>query len=1013
MLDPGNYTFSIFAIPMAVTTIAVVVLGLAVLARERVSLVSFAFALLTMSLAVWFFSYTFVYSSTNPDTALSWVRVSLVGVCLLPPATFTFTVTALQLYDRYKYLVWLNWLMGISLALVSAFTDAMDTGLYQYWWGYYTRFSWAGSLFLVFIAGILAADLVLFANAYSAAGPGVRKQRIRSFLSAFLVSYIGVVDLFATIGIPVYPFGYIPILGFVAILAYTIWRYHLVDITPAFAAPQIIETMAGGLLVLDSEGVIRLVNSAAVELFGRGKDELIDKPVRDLLNEPLFDSALGKTGETGGFHDCVVSYTHPERGSRVLSLSASVVQQVGTPEAVVCVANDITQQQQVEEQLRVQNEYMSALHETSLDLMNRLDLAELLEDIISRAASLANTEHGYIYLLSPDDEDDLVVHTGLGIFGKNVGASLRRGQGLAGRVLQTGRPMAVDDYSLWMGHDERYHSAGFHATVGVPLTSGSQVVGVIGLAYTEPTRKFGAADIELLSRFAQLASIALDNARLYSAAQQELADRRVAEEQVRLLNAELEVRVLQRTSQLADANRVLESEVFERKRAEEERTRLLEREQHRARQLRQLADASISINSARSLDDMLRVVTAQARLIIGAHQAMMTLAVGPIKTGSRMEKVSDLGVSNTDCSGVQNITSVGAMASEPGLEALVRDSGAPVCLSASALAMHPAANGAASGRAVSDCPPLRGWLAAPLTRADGRYLGLIQLSDKAEGEFTEQDEAILVQLAQVTSIAVENARLYREAQEAVAAREGLLSIVSHDLGNPLSVVKGSTRLLRRKLLNTEPPLPETFMPGLDRIENATDRMTNLINELLDFARVQAGQQLNLEFHVTDMVALAKQAVAGYEASTDRHILRFETAVPSMYGVWDTSRLERMLDNLLSNAIKYSPMGGEIQVSVDRKEGATGHAGWAVLRVKDEGLGIPAEEVPHIFEWFHRAQNTAGRVSGTGIGLASARQVIEQHGGTISVTSREGEGSMFTVHLPLTKFEDIDVAKADS
>src|SRR3954453_12803428 len=182
MLDSGNYIFSIFAIPMAVTTIAVVVLGVAVLVRERVSLVSFAFALLTLSLAVWFFSYTFVYSSSNADTALSWIRVSLVGVCLLPPATFTFTVTALQLYDRYKYLVWLNWLVGITLALVSVFTDAIDTGLYQYWWGYYTRFSWAGSLFLVFMAGILLADVVLFANAYGLAQPGIRKQRIRSFL---------------------------------------------------------------------------------------------------------------------------------------------------------------------------------------------------------------------------------------------------------------------------------------------------------------------------------------------------------------------------------------------------------------------------------------------------------------------------------------------------------------------------------------------------------------------------------------------------------------------------------------------------------------------------------------------------------------------------------------------------------------------------------------------------------------------------------------------------------------
>jgi signal transduction histidine kinase len=111
------------------------------------------------------------------------------------------------------------------------------------------------------------------------------------------------------------------------------------------------------------------------------------------------------------------------------------------------------------------------------------------------------------------------------------------------------------------------------------------------------------------------------------------------------------------------------------------------------------------------------------------------------------------------------------------------------------------------------------------------------------------------------------------------------------------------------------------------------------------------------------------------------------------GDWDGPRLRRVLDNLLSNAIKYSPAGGEVVVTL----AADGDS--AVLRVRDQGLGIPAEDLPHIFERFRRARNAA-EIVGTGLGLSGARQLVEQHGGTIQVESQEGAGSTFTVRLPL-------------
>jgi signal transduction histidine kinase len=112
------------------------------------------------------------------------------------------------------------------------------------------------------------------------------------------------------------------------------------------------------------------------------------------------------------------------------------------------------------------------------------------------------------------------------------------------------------------------------------------------------------------------------------------------------------------------------------------------------------------------------------------------------------------------------------------------------------------------------------------------------------------------------------------------------------------------------------------------------------------------------------------------------------------GAWDAARLEPALDNLVDNAVEYSPDGGDVTVRV-RVEGDA-----AVVRVADRGIGIPAADLPRVFERLHRGANVAGRIDGTGIGLARVRQTVAQHGGTVDVQSREGHGSTVTVRLPL-------------
>ncbi len=162
--------------------------------------------------------------------------------------------------------------------------------------------------------------------------------------------------------------------------------------------------------------------------------------------------------------------------------------------------------------------YLSALDETAIALMNRHDPQDLLETIIARAAALVGTPHGFIYLVEPDGEW-LVVRHGIGIFTDFLGHRMPVAEGLSGQVFREGRPIAVDDYDAFTARSDAMPKRVFGAVCGIPLTTGGRVVGVIGLASGSYERQFGTREMAALSRFAQLASIALDNAHLFAAAQ--------------------------------------------------------------------------------------------------------------------------------------------------------------------------------------------------------------------------------------------------------------------------------------------------------------------------------------------------------------------------------------------------------------------------------------------------------------------------------------------------------------
>lgn len=200
----------------------------------------------------------------------------------------------------------------------------------------------------------------------------------------------------------------------------------------------------------------------------------------------------------------------------------------GSFDDVTVIKKSMMALQTSEEKLNRQNDYLLAVHETALGVIGRLDVNNLLKDIVTRAAKLMNTEHGFIYLLN-SSKTEMILQVKNGYYEKLDVPPLKRGQGIGGHVWETGKPFVTKDYSTW---EKGFKHPGYEkikATFGIPLTSAGRTTGVIGLAYLDEQQEFDNDKIETMQKFAELASIAIDNARLYESAQKELMERKKAE----------------------------------------------------------------------------------------------------------------------------------------------------------------------------------------------------------------------------------------------------------------------------------------------------------------------------------------------------------------------------------------------------------------------------------------------------------------------------------------------------
>jgi PAS domain S-box-containing protein len=285
---------------------------------------------------------------------------------------------------------------------------------------------------------------------------------------------------------------------------------------------------------------------------------------------------------------------------------------------------------------------------------------------------------------------------------------------------------------------------------------------------------------------------------------------------------------------------------------------------------------------------------------------------------------------------------------------------------------------------------VRSCICVPLI-ARGRTVGAVALvRDGASPPYAEHDLGLVEALGQRAALAVDNARLYEEAQRAVRSRDEVLGIVSHDLRNPLSVIS----MCAAALTEEASPKPGNVGEIGEMMRESADWMQRLIADLLDVASIERGR-LSLDPRAIDPVVLVAKAVdmlehAAREAGVEIALDVPET-LPKIQA--DPDRVLQVFANLLGNAIKFSAAGSRITIGADVEDGAV-H-----FFVRDSGPGISAEHLPRIFDRFWQARATA-RVRGSGLGLAIAKGIVEGHGGRIWVESTVGAGSTFRFTLPL-------------
>jgi len=660
----------------------------------------------------------------------------------------------------------------------------------------------------------------------------------------------------------------------------------------------LIENGSDMITVFNADGSVRYTSPCVTRIMGYTVEEVISTQGLAYVHLDDVPRALAwlqdhAENPTTAEQSVELRGRHKDGSWRYLEVTMSNFLEYPGIRGIVLYARDITARRQAEDELRRQNEYLVALHEITLALMNRLDVIELLETVAAWAGRLVGTDHATVYLIPYPGAAEIIGQVGTGLFTLYMGDRTKPGEGIVGKVWQAGAPMVVGDYAVWEGRIPDPNLDSLHAMTGIPLKSGTQTMGVLCLGYTEAGRVFSAQELTLLGHFAELASVAVDNARLYTWAQQELIERTRADSELRELNALLEQRVRERTAELQQQQSLLQA-IFDAM----------------GEGVIYTTDEAFKIGYAN---------TALALMTGYSSQALVDQPISLLQSGDVLDR---------------EIPSVMHRLTQPGAiwrgEVRLRRK-----------------EGATFDAALT---------ITRVTGPEGNPIGTVVIARDVTAE---------------RQLQTQKARFIANA--------------SHELRTPLTNLKTRLYLLRKQ--------PDHFAEHLVVLDRAANHMTNLIEDLLDITRFEQGV-INLNRESVVLQDLLTDIVQVQQAEAAQKQIALETDLPaaplSLYV--DSKSIQQALTNLIVNAINYTPQAGRIAVRAAVDDGC------AAIAVQDTGVGIAPEHLARVFEPFFRASE--GTVRGTGLGLSIAKELVELHGGTLTVDSVLGQGSTFTIRLPI-------------
>jgi len=698
---------------------------------------------------------------------------------------------------------------------------------------------------------------------------------------------------------------------------------------------------------------------------------------------------------------------------------------------------DITERKRAEEALARRASEMAALYETSLEINAQQDLSSLLHAIVRRAAGLLGVQMGGLYLMQPDKNRlELVVSYNLP--GNFLGLTLGLGEGLSGRVAQTGAPLMIEDYQHWEGRAASFSESPLRRVLGVPLKLGDRIIGVLNVTDDQKTDRFSDEEIRLVCLFADQAAIAVENARLLEHTQRLLVESQRRAVQQEALNAIISaVSVAQNLHDLLEVVLVhtltalgLEMGIIWT--ADQITVRGLPPElsqivtQHIEAIRRLLRDVFV-------VEDWQQVTHDNPKSVFGSIAARFGVRASltvPILVEERQFGGLSLAVTQPHAWSREEIALVKAVAHQVGLAAerlfllgktqeqarqvrqimdTVPDGVLLLDTDKRVLLANPAARALLTSLAGVDegeilvtfghwpveellKPPRRGSHHEVVAEGPLRKQ-IFEVAARPISEEAEPGGWVLV-LRDVTE--EREIQKHIQQQDRLAAVGHLAAGIAHDFNNILTSIVGFAELLQMR-----PDIPDRARDQIGVIAQQGKRASQLIRQILDFSRQSIAQRQPL-----DLIASVREATRFLERTIPENIRIVVEIEAGQYQVnANPMQMQQMVTNLVLNARDAMPEGGEIRLHATTLTLKAGDPAplsdlppgqWVVLTISDTGTGMTPAVLERIFEPFFTTKEPG---KGTGLGLAQVYGIIQQHEGYIAVQSELGRGTKFSIYLP--------------